>query len=123
MKGYVATSIFLAAVAGCAYLPSVGPDYEEPVREVAPVALPDAGYPTTNLTAGCEYRPADSNSDSRVEITAKELAEWWKRFNDPVLSGLVESALTNNLTYTRSEERRVGKECARPCRSRWSPYH
>src|SRR3546814_2849038 len=23
----------------------------------------------------------------------------------------------------RSEERRVGKECARPCRSRWSPYH
>ena len=24
---------------------------------------------------------------------------------------------------TRSEERRVGKECARKCRSRWSPYH
>src|SRR3546814_16987956 len=22
----------------------------------------------------------------------------------------------------RSEERRVGKECVRPCRSRWSPY-
>ena len=24
---------------------------------------------------------------------------------------------------TRSEERRVGKECDRLCRSRWSPYH
>ena len=24
---------------------------------------------------------------------------------------------------TRSEERRVGKECASMCRSRWSPYH
>src|SRR3546814_15765532 len=24
---------------------------------------------------------------------------------------------------TRSEERRVGKECVSPCRSRWSPYH
>ena len=24
---------------------------------------------------------------------------------------------------TRSEERRVGKECASKCRSRWSPYH
>ena len=24
---------------------------------------------------------------------------------------------------TRSEERRVGKECSSPCRSRWSPYH
>ena len=23
----------------------------------------------------------------------------------------------------RSEERRVGKECSRTCRSRWSPYH
>ena len=23
----------------------------------------------------------------------------------------------------RSEERRVGKECALLCRSRWSPYH
>ena len=26
-------------------------------------------------------------------------------------------------TPTRSEERRVGKECLRLCRSRWSPYH
>ena len=24
---------------------------------------------------------------------------------------------------SRSEERRVGKECLRLCRSRWSPYH
>jgi 2-polyprenyl-6-methoxyphenol hydroxylase-like FAD-dependent oxidoreductase len=26
-------------------------------------------------------------------------------------------------TPIRSEERRVGKECRRLCRSRWSPYH
>ena len=26
-------------------------------------------------------------------------------------------------TTVRSEERRVGKECASMCRSRWSPYH
>ena len=25
--------------------------------------------------------------------------------------------------WARSEERRVGKECLRLCRSRWSPYH
>ena len=30
----------------------------------------------------------------------------------------VEQAITE-----RSEERRVGKECSEPCRSRWSPYH
>ena len=27
------------------------------------------------------------------------------------------------LLASRSEERRVGKECLRLCRSRWSPYH
>ena len=28
-----------------------------------------------------------------------------------------------SLSGRRSEERRVGKECALLCRSRWSPYH
>ena len=28
-----------------------------------------------------------------------------------------------NFIFCRSEERRVGKECLRLCRSRWSPYH
>ena len=27
------------------------------------------------------------------------------------------------ILIARSEERRVGKECVQPCRSRWSPYH
>src|SRR3546814_18785679 len=27
------------------------------------------------------------------------------------------------MKVTRSEERRVGKECVSTCRSRWSPYH
>src|SRR3546814_17810024 len=27
------------------------------------------------------------------------------------------------VSHPRSEERRVGKECVRTCRSRWSPYH
>ena len=31
---------------------------------------------------------------------------------------------SSNLSkQSRSEERRVGKECSEPCRSRWSPYH
>ena len=35
---------------------------------------------------------------------------------------LAEGVLTQVSTL-RSEERRVGKECLRLCRSRWSPYH
>ena len=33
------------------------------------------------------------------------------------------SAPQADLARERSEERRVGKECAILCRSRWSPYH
>src|SRR3546814_9294526 len=29
----------------------------------------------------------------------------------------------DTIRRTRSEERRVGKECVSTCRSRWSPYH
>ena len=32
-------------------------------------------------------------------------------------------AVIVNEAGARSEERRVGKECFVPCRSRWSPYH
>src|SRR3546814_13035334 len=28
-----------------------------------------------------------------------------------------------NQPFSRSEERRVGKECVSTCRSRWMPYH
>ena len=38
---------------------------------------------------------------------------------------VVSTLLASMVAYAinRSEERRVGKECASKCRSRWSPYH
>ena len=36
---------------------------------------------------------------------------------------LLHSDLWTRRLEVRSEERRVGKECLRLCRSRWSPYH
>ena len=36
---------------------------------------------------------------------------------------LINQRLNRRKTIVRSEERRVGKECIPPCRSRWSPYH
>jgi len=38
---------------------------------------------------------------------------------EPAPAGLTESLDVDGNAVTRSEERRVGKEC----RSRWSPYH
>ena len=42
-------------------------------------------------------------------------------FSDKVMTRT--QAAFDKLFFSRSEERRVGKECIPPCRSRWSPYH
>ena len=42
-------------------------------------------------------------------------------FADEILGERACDSLTD--VPGRSEERRVGKECERLCRSRWSPYH
>src|SRR3546814_1409716 len=47
----------------------------------------------------------------------------------PAMTAVLDSRQLNSLGFdrapadTRSEERRVGKECVSTCRSRWSPYH
>src|SRR3546814_2285702 len=40
----------------------------------------------------------------------------------PSMRLIADTILFSN-EHTRSEERRVGKECVSTCRSRWSPYH
>ena len=83
----------LAAVTGCMNMPSVGPNYSEPEVDVAVCALPDAGVPT------------DANADERIVISEDGLARWWERMNDPVLTELVESAVTSNLTFRAAVSR------------------
>src|SRR3546814_14740826 len=39
------------------------------------------------------------------------------------LAGGVFTLALTGINFSRSEERRVGKECVSTCRSRWSPYH
>ena len=103
---YLYILAFAAALAaGCMSRPSVGPDYAEASFEIPDSLLPDAGYPTTNLTAGCEYRPADSNADNRVVISKDRLARWWEGFGDPVLEDLVESAVSNNISFIMAQRR------------------
>src|SRR3546814_20794726 len=57
--------------------------------------------------------------------TVLELTRLTGSFATP-LSGTLEGGagrIGNVPLLMRSEERRVGKECVRKCRSRWSPYH
>ena len=42
---------------------------------------------------------------------------------DDLIDQEFEGLMRKLITFMRSEERRVGKECNVECRSRWSPYH
>ena len=50
---------------------------------------------------------------------------WDEYYSHFTLEGKVRQRISYNsvASDSRSEERRVGKECLRLCRSRWSPYH
>src|SRR3546814_7876420 len=50
-------------------------------------------------------------------------AAGWTAVRRDVLKAADVDELDELRTASRSEERRVGKECVSPCRSRWSPYH
>ena len=49
--------------------------------------------------------------------------EGYPIFIEGALKGEKVNAKIVKVKKNRSEERRVGKECLRLCRSRWSPYH
>jgi NodT family efflux transporter outer membrane factor (OMF) lipoprotein len=80
-------------LAGCSSLPSVGPDYEKPKVDVPDFPLPDAG--TTKA----------DDKDSRYVISTNELSAWWTGFNDGTLALLVDTSVSNNLTYKMAFER------------------
>ena len=58
-------------------------------------------------------------SRNKEQGTYEDFVEGLRVF-DKESNGTVMGA---ELRHVRSEERRVGKECLRLCRSRWSPYH
>ena len=61
------------------------------------------------------------------KFTTRRWFYWVPAKSEPVrLVSAVESKKLDPLPgekIVRSEERRVGKDCLRLCRSRWSPYH
>src|SRR3546814_1599761 len=75
-----------------------------------------------------EMRISDWSSDV-CSSDLKTSAPFWKleEFGDGarrwVEARAEDEAAAQKWARTRSEERRVGKECVSTCRSRWSPYH
>ena len=80
----------------------------------------DARYVMTPITS--IYRFYKESLDKKYPIFEKNIREGYEEAlkarqncRKQISGGRFESP--------RSEERRVGKECLRLCRSRWSPYH
>src|SRR3546814_17139277 len=63
--------------------------------------------------AGISERTLRNIENGNVEVRADACRR---------LAGTLEVRL-EDIVFARSEERRVGKECVRTCRSRWSPAH
>ena len=62
----------------------------------------------------------DENTKAELKAIEKDENEIKERFYKDLEFG---TAGLRGVIGARSEERRVGKECLRLCRSRWSPYH
>src|SRR3546814_5368836 len=71
------------------------------------VCSSDLGYSTRFINEKPVMLLPEPDSPTRPKISP------WRSCSDTPSTALT----------TRSEERRVGKECVSTCRSRWSPYH
>src|SRR3546814_12694455 len=77
------------------------------------------------LTADCEAVNISDNGRLVVQTTKASsivMVDLDDLFNGEVACETVTYDV-GVLATSRSEERRVGKECVSTCRSRWSPYH
>src|SRR3546814_13930940 len=93
----------------------------------ASAALNNCATALTQLLSTSEYSGKPASSDT--SIAAVSLTEEGALSGLPVemeVKQLANSQVLKSTTLaegSRSEERRVGKECVSTCRSRWSPYH
>src|SRR3546814_17938198 len=88
------------------------------------VCSSDLAVPTPGLE--CGGLPAHIHHPTGSAATGATLSEAdgvnaWRTAPRPTASPDGSGATPGRTS--RSEERRVGKECVSTCRSRWSPYH
>src|SRR3546814_20067510 len=95
----------------------VGRDFKEG-KLTLPVIL---AYRKGSTDEQSFWRRTMHNGDQKEHDfdAAVELMTLHNAFHDT----LQVAKLYGDRSISRSEERRVGKECVSTCRSRWSPYH
>ena len=121
----------MAAKAATTTIPVVFLIGEDPVRLglVASLAQPGGNLTGINLISGeltakrLELLREIVPSATRAAVLVNPTGPNAESTLRDVQSAARAVALDIQVLNVRSEERRVGKECALLCRSRWSPYH
>src|SRR3546814_18010054 len=93
--------------------------------EILELAKEDRGYLLdTEMTAEDWLKVIETYKAKVLEETGKPFPQDPKDQIWAAIGAVFGSWMNQRaITYRRSEERRVGKECVSTCRSRWSPYH
>src|SRR3546814_14952167 len=85
------------------------------------MTMPDSGYTPGSGTARL---PAD---EGMMQGVMTDAGDWMVMAHGYLWGAYTDQGGprgdTQAFVQSRSEERRVGKECVSKCRSRWSPYH
>ena len=82
-----------------------------------------ADFSSFSFHAVKNFTTAEGGALTWKKIPGIDSEEIYHRIQLLSLHGQNKDALAKTKLGSRSEERRVGKECLRLCRSRWSPYH
>src|SRR3546814_15612247 len=86
------------------------------------IKLTPRHYSYLKISEGCNHRCAFCIIPSlRGDLVSRRPDAILREAEKLVEAGTKELLVISQ--DTRSEERRVGKECVSTCRSRWSPYH
>src|SRR3546814_17289824 len=92
------------------------------VREVAAYLDSDAGWGSQPQTV---LAFMDVDPELLYRTRHRVIGTPYHRNGDGIFDGyrILATTYFDAARTARSEDRRVGKECVRRCRSRWSPYH
>ena len=93
--------------------------YEEAFGDNENNSFKDTNYTWTYGNNNGNVKTFKINQEEPVAVAASNKTGYNFRTAESFLSSLTKSNKNNNCDLSKSEERRVGKEC----RSRWSPYH
>src|SRR3546814_12309994 len=96
-------------------------DLSTPEKAALPVRLTKP-FRSPGLLSGLS-RSSGATKPKRLPAPSPHTDIWLTTVCASTRASISKSATAIWLRSSRSEERRVGKECVSTCRSRWSPYH